>query len=322
MDSRIILSTADFSANNIGRYVELSDLTKKVLAAQTQYGLDSEEAIALNTFLTQITDGGFIGGNSPLLRTLFIPALASQHSELLIDLARVDGSGNFVNDMDSTELDDATTNKNFCVYRKDNSDESTPIIGLSSFYPQSGTRVSPDANQAKINTNLFGEVTSNIAYPNFSIVAYMPYVNPNYSNKAVFENFSSGSHFLIGGSGVEFQRAGNMQYKSTLTFTDSSKLFTGFNGISYKKVGDTRTFEAIGDNISSVGAISGSSEYDTMLISNDSNKIQLSCMKVYNYNNVFSFFAGGEYLGTGAGSKLEELRGYVNTLMTALHVKN
>lgn len=93
MKARIILNNADFSANNIGKYVELSDFTKKVLSKQTQYSEESDEAYALNAFLNHLTEDGFIGGSSPLLDMLIIPGLARDHSELMYDIAQLDNDG-------------------------------------------------------------------------------------------------------------------------------------------------------------------------------------------------------------------------------------
>lgn len=108
MDSRIILTQADFSANNIGRYVEISDFTKKVLAKQTQYGEDDNEAVALNTFLAGCESNGFIGGDNPKFKLLVIPALASTHDELFYNIALMDGTGYPTNEMAVSELGNTT----------------------------------------------------------------------------------------------------------------------------------------------------------------------------------------------------------------------
>lgn len=104
MNSRIILSTADFSANNIGKYVELSDLTKKVLAKQTQYEEESTQAIALNTFLNQLTEEGFIGGENPILKYLVIPSLAANGNQLMYNIAHLDSSGYPTNEVSAEEI--------------------------------------------------------------------------------------------------------------------------------------------------------------------------------------------------------------------------
>lgn len=93
MKARIILNQADFSANNIGKYVELSDYTKKVLAKQTQYTEDSNEANSLNTFLNELISRGFLGGSEPILNYLVIPALAGNAEQLLFNIAELDVDG-------------------------------------------------------------------------------------------------------------------------------------------------------------------------------------------------------------------------------------
>lgn len=93
MKARIILNQADFSANNIGKYAELSDYTKKVLAKQTQYTEDSNEANSLNTFLNELISRGFLGGSEPILNYLVIPALAGNAEQLLFNIAELDVDG-------------------------------------------------------------------------------------------------------------------------------------------------------------------------------------------------------------------------------------
>lgn len=93
MKARIILNQADFSVNNIGKYTELSDYTKKVLAKQTQYTEDSNEANSLNTFLNELISRGFLGGSKPILNYLVIPALAGNAEQLLFNIAELDVDG-------------------------------------------------------------------------------------------------------------------------------------------------------------------------------------------------------------------------------------
>ena len=93
MSANITLKQANFSANNIGRVAIMGELTKKVLAKQTQYSIDSAEATALDTFLAAMTAGGFIGGENPKLSVLMIPALASGHDDLFYNICALDLDG-------------------------------------------------------------------------------------------------------------------------------------------------------------------------------------------------------------------------------------
>ena len=100
MSAIITLKQADFSANNIGRVAIMGELTKKVLAKQTQYSEDGAEAAALDTFLAALTSNGFIGGDNPKLSVLMIPALAGKnpgesdvHDQLFFNICKLDANG-------------------------------------------------------------------------------------------------------------------------------------------------------------------------------------------------------------------------------------
>lgn len=93
MNGQIILKNADFSANNIGRIITLSTLTKKVLNKQSKYAEDSEEAIYVDKYLTNLETNGYIGGNNPLLTVLMLPCLAKEHNQLFFNIAKTDANG-------------------------------------------------------------------------------------------------------------------------------------------------------------------------------------------------------------------------------------
>lgn len=93
MDGIIILKKADFSVNNIGVKTILDTYTKKILGIQTKYSENSNEAIALNTFIRQLTDNGYIGDNDSLLKVLMLPCLAKTNEELFYNIANIDTDG-------------------------------------------------------------------------------------------------------------------------------------------------------------------------------------------------------------------------------------
>lgn len=299
MESRIILSTADFSANNIGRYVELSDLTKKVLAKQTQYDRDSVEAIALNTFLTQLTSDGFIGGDSPLLTSLFIPALAKSHDELLYNIASLDESGYPVNGMSAEELSAET--KGYSIYEKNGR-----IIAFCRKKEDDEPGVGTGDNRIKIDTKLFTEAGR---FKSFSVVLYclkgLDYQPANY----FLSTCASNTSFYFGGEKVRARYG--IQYDAL--YTETSGTYLGFSGISY--VADTK-FEGVADNIT----FGTSTVYDdTKLYNNDYQNMSkfAFCNTLYNGTwCVIPFFATANYINS---EKMTQLRTYVNTLLTALH---
>lgn len=91
----ITLKKADFSASNIGKVSMLNAYTKKVLAAQTKYGEDSAEALAINTFIEKMIAHNYIGDNANShLRVLMLPCLAKDTNEMWLNIARTDASGN------------------------------------------------------------------------------------------------------------------------------------------------------------------------------------------------------------------------------------
>ena len=301
MDSRIILSTADFSANNIGRIVELSDLTKKVLTKQTQYTEDSEEAVALDTFLTNLTSGGFIGGNSPLLTSLFIPALANSHDELLYNIASLDGNGYPVNGMSDGEI--SASQKAYAPYKKNGK-----TIAICRHAVQGDEAISDESTQLDIDSKLFTETG---AYKSFSLAMYCLSTTSTSSGttKVIRNGSSTGAKFRI-------------TYQNKIVFTDPSYVdelsapiegtLLGFNGISYVK--DTR-FEGMGDHITIGNTTITDITKVTITDAAKASKLRIGEFK-YGDICVIPVLATGEYMDS---TKLGQLRTYVNTLLTALH---
>ena len=178
MDSRIILTQADFSANNIGRYVELSDLTKKVLAKQRLYNLDSAEAIALDTFLANLTDGGFIGGSNPLFKYFIIPALASNDDELLYNIAELDNDGYPIDKRSNAEKNATSSMKSFKLYT-----ENDVVKGL---YVTKDPDLSTSDFAAQRLQTLDNFFTKGAVYPAMSLCMWCPKVSLT-SGDALFE---------------------------------------------------------------------------------------------------------------------------------------
>lgn len=207
MKARIILSSADFSANNIGRIVELADLTKKVLARQTQYGEDSDEAQALNTFLNTLVDNGFLGGDSPLLKTLVIPGLGANHGQLMYNIASLDQDGYPVNIMPPAEQE-AVENKR--VYRPI-LDSSNRIVAMLA-YTDDGMESSDVNSQSRFNPHIWDSAVNNQPVPSYSFV-YFGHSSKNamgessilsengtqsWTNKRDISQIKSGSAVLVG----------------------------------------------------------------------------------------------------------------------------
>lgn len=293
MESRIILSQADFSQNNIGRYVELSELTKKVLAKQTQYGEDSDEAAALNTFLANLTSGGFIGGDSPLLKTMLIPGLADAHGELLYDIASLDASGYPTDRMNETEKD--ASSPVFVLYEKNGKN-----VGVERVQGTSAT------GSNRLSLNVFEPGPSNTPYPEFSIVIFQE--TPPSFKSLVLSNINNQAKIRMSRSSLVF-RFGQEDVLTTALSSDLS----GFSGISYL---GSAGFEALLDN----GAVGATTLVDAskLVYTGDPNAFNL-CDASNNGPYHIGFFAIGNYINS---TKMAELKGYVSALMTALHFSN
>lgn len=304
MNGRIILSQADFSANNIGLYVELSALTKKVLSKQTQYGEDSVEAAALNTFLNNLTTDGFIGGENPLLKTLIIPALANNRLQTLYNIANLDASGYPIDEMNATEAAETTT-PGFIVH----TDSSDRVIGVKrngSFNPSTETL----KDRIRIDSHLFP--TIGVVYPEYSIIFYgcgglsTQYPNSITANAAL--NYTT----LLSTSVAYLKYESNAYVQNSISNANNGR---GYYGVSYVQ---NTTFEGIvGDGTLGAAEVTG----------------DLSVLKTQNNSNMFGigdYFIDGDrnfrFAAIAFGDKLTAaqhttLKGYFDTLMTALHVK-
>ncbi len=295
MKGTIILSTADFSGNNIGRYVELSELTKKVLAKQTQYGEDSDEAVALNTFLANLTSGGFIGGDSPLLKTMLIPGLADAHGELLYDIASLDASGYPTDRMNETEKD--ASSPVFVLYEKNGKN-----VGVERVRGTSAT------GSNSLSLNVFENGPSNTPYPQFSVVMFAEAAPSSSASVCVLSNINPSAKIRLSRASFVLRYT----QEDVLTTAHSSDL-SGFSGISY--LGSTG-FEALLDN----GAVGTTTLVDAskLVYAGDPNTFSL-CDAANAGPYHIGFFAIGNYINS---TKMAELKGYVSTLMTALHFSN
>lgn len=223
MKAKIILSGADFSANNIGQLIDFNPLTSKVLTKQTQYTEDSAEATALNVFLTNLINDGYLGGDNPLIKSLIIPALAASHDELLFDIAHLDGNGYPTNAMSSDEI-----NATYPCYRTYSSNNR--IIGLESISSLNLTTGQIKA-QKSYEPNVF---TVGELLPSFSCCVY------NCGNSVALAMLNAGN-----GTCFDFSRA-VCRTKNGSTAVSSSVITSmalGFAGISYDST--TRLFEGV-----------------------------------------------------------------------------
>ena len=218
MKSRIILSTADFSANNIGRYVELSDLTKKVLAKQTLYDEQSSEAAALNTFLAGLTDNGFIGGTNPLIKYLVIPALANNNDQLLYNIAELDGEGYPTDKRSDAEKAAAADKKVFNLYTGNN-----VVKGL---YACNNSISSSDFITQRKQV-LDGFFTKGVQYPPMSVCMWCPQVSSTSGDKLL--EIGGGYSFVMKNNivGLISENTSDRYLKASI-----SGLGTGFVGIT------------------------------------------------------------------------------------------
>lgn len=305
MNSRIILSTADFSANNIGRYVELSELTKKVLSKQTQYDLDSDEAIALNTFLVQLTAGGFLGGDSPLLKTLFIPALANSHDEMLYNIANLDGNGYPVNCMSEDEINAETK-----VYKL--GEYHGKKAALCRIYTQGDPSIGYNDVRLIVNTNWATD--TGIEYPSSSFVFYRIGALSMTTENETFINTSATLHFELYKANMKLIY-GSSADKIVTALTQGNDIpFLGFNGISYVK---NTGFEGTCDNVT-FG--------ETTLGDLTTNMTHATNAEVFNFGKTMygtslglPLIAIGDYINP---TQMGVLKGYVMTFLSALGITN
>ena len=298
MDSRIILTQADFSANNIGRYVELSDLTKKVLAKQTQYEEQSAEAAALNTFLDHLTNDGFIGGKTPLIKTMVIPALAASHAELLFNIADLDGGGypkNVMNDTEQTEQTHVLVPFEY----------SGRIIGFTV-----KATTSSELARGRVPHNL--SISNSVVYPSLSLVAFVLSSGASSADRKLYNiTNSNGNGYTITSKTAKLYNYNEGTYLATTT----NAAPIGFLGASLNKTGGT--WEVLrGDNAVYTYTSEGT---PSSMTANNVNQF-MSCGFNSNYDNDKASFAAiitADYINP---QKMSSLKNYLDALMLALHV--
>lgn len=299
MKARIILSQADFSANNIGKYTELSDYTKKVLAKQTQYTESSEEGVALNDFITALKNDGFLGGDNPILKTLVIPALANSHDELLYDIARTDVDGYPINIMPDAEKNAEV--KALLPYYSE-----SRVIGFIRDCTQG--RIDPTAseNQSTIETGIFS--TTGVAYPPFCVIAYMR--GSDHPSDFVFSNKAKNYVVKLGNDKLSLEWIN--QPTQAHIYADVTPLCRkGFYGVNY----NNNSFNGIID-----GAAIGSSDVvsaETLVVQTDSNKFTLGRFAHSSTRwFTFSILTFGNAM---TQEQMNKFKGLVETLMVKLH---
>ena len=298
MENRIILTKADFSQNNIGRYIELSQLTKNVLSKQTQYNEDSAEAIALNDFLDELTNNGYIGGTNPILKTLIIPALANSHDEFLYNIALLDSDGYPTDEMSSEEKV-AEIKAFYPTY------SGTKIVGLVRKYTEDMTSlVMQLIKQATIATHLESLSTDN-TYPDYSVIVCE---RGGYSSTPMYGEISNQIRLNLAKGVVKLIYANNDIYS-----TEISNLQTdGIQGFSIKK--DTQLLVSANYEGYSVGetTISSISSYRI------EKPVEFSIGTNAYYGNVtIPLFAFGAYMQQ---NKLDELVGIVDRFINKLGI--
>ena len=293
MKAIIILSNADFSANNIGQYVEVSQLTKNVLSKQTQYGEESAEAIALNSFLTSLTNNGFLGGESPLLTDLIIPALAASHSELLYNIAHLDESGYPTNSMGETEAAE-TTEANWT---------NIPVIVNGKII---ACRFKGADNTKKFSHHIFDAYTNGSDQPSYA-AGFYGVENSFLNGDSINENFP----FFFTTNSLK------MSYStSNVAHTVTASSANGFVGLGF--VNDYG-FEMTADNMS-IGSPNVTGSLSAFKVRDAIREFHLgSANATAGRNYATSVIFGGQYMNS---TKLTELKGHIVTLLTALHIIN
>lgn len=291
MDSRIILTQADFSANNIGRYVKLLDLTKKVLAKQTQYSEDSQEALALDVYLNALMENGFLGGSAPLIKTLVIPALASNHDQMLYNIAKLDNDGCPTDVMPSAELEAETK-------------ELLPILKNDKLV---GCHVKASSNssiQAALSDPLFEGIPTGTIVPSYFVVMYFTQVMElTYSNYLLRSlNINLRSQNIMTQNGV-----------NSISDTLSGNLFK-FQGFRYVQ-GEGHVLLSDSASISGQPTISG--DVSGITVKADRNIFLGNNHTMENRDLHFSILAfGGEMTAT----QMATFKTLTDNLMDALHV--
>lgn len=295
MSANITLSRANFSANNIGRVAIMSELTKKVLSKQTQYSIDSAEAAALDTFLAALTAGGFIGGETPKLSVLMIPALASGHDDLFYNICKLDENGaptNWMPSLGSSLYVVVTSNgHNIGAYANGSVTQGTEGYGfnlnLGTYFKQ---------NQKMPSFCLFNYLCDTFTTGDRKIAYYDYSANIVHSANACSAGVSNGTQATAG--------------------TAMSTTPKGFYGMAYDADSGAIILNNVGNEASSSTPVSGGVTLSAVgkinenftLLSGNSNPIGAT------HSSIIGF-------GTGlTQSELATLKGHCDTLAAALHI--
>lgn len=290
MEGIITLKKADFSASNIGKVSLLNAYTKKVLKSQTKYKEDSKEATELNTFIENLTSKGYIGNNSTsLLRVLMLPCLASTESEMFVNLARTDGSGN------PMDWSPAAPSKYYLTDKGAYCGEA-----LNNFTADLGFRL--DTSDVFIPSE---------PIPGFSIMHYIYEPITNNPSARPFSQCQSGFSLSFNGIAPSVGLASSL-VTATSTRTSVDK---GFYAMSYADKNILVNLNGTTDAEVSVP------DYDMTLGANvsmaNNNFLLLQGQGVANARAHSSLIAFGKAL---TASQMAELKGYVEELMNALSI--
>lgn len=300
MKGRIILKNADFSANNIGRYLALSELTKSVLAKQTQYNASSAEATILDAFLNSLTQKGFIGGDDPILSLLFLPCLASSHNEMMYNIAKV-RNGYPINEMAQIEMDASEDQQAYKpVY------DGSKIIGMKAYQTSATTDVT---NKRAFESYVLNQGTGQ-KLGSFSYVSYHLSPAPGWIN--VF--FSTRQPI---GTTVRFNAHTDSPGYVAAVYGDSDIMraslegdLKGFVGISYKS---GERFYGVMDN----GTLGESSYNASVMDVNPDNYVTICAADHPSTHTSTAVFALGKFMDT---AKLTELRTIINDFLSSLNI--
>ena len=290
MGGIIILKKADFSANNIGSITILSERTKKVLSKMTQYGEHSSEATHLNNYIAALETNGFIGNNG-LIKHLFIPALAGNDNELLMDIATLD-EGGYPTDKRSEELKVATT-KSVVSWQKEGK-----TIGLRCLYPTSGMTVTEYNNQSTIVVDLFKNVGD--AYDSFTMFTFGNIIS-NENNDKYLSNRSNNSRVYLGAKNALVEALGTSN-KASVNFTKTSEV--GYIAISYKST------EGISANVAgcAISDVTATGDLTKISINADADKFLLGSAVYAESRNLASHVFGfSDYMTAAQTSNFIQL---------------
>lgn len=286
----ITLKKADFSASNIGKVSMLNAYTKKVLATQTKYAEDSKEAIAINAFIENLTSKKYIGNNNTsLLRVLMLPCLAKSESEMFINLARTDASGN------PMDWSPAAPSKYFLTDKGAYCGEV-----LNNFTADLGFRL--DTSDVFIP----GE-----PIPGFSIMHYN--YNDITNNPSIRALAQCQSGVIVNFYGIAPSvGVGASLVTATTARTSVDK---GFYGMSYKDKNLIVNLNGVTE--ASVSVPDYTMELGANVTMANNNFILLQGQGVANARAESSLIAFGKEL---TQAQLAELKGYVDELMSALNI--